>query len=327
MCKDEREQTVSGGGFDVREFIGIDVSKSWLDVAVFGGDEELRIGNDAAGICGLTRQLTQGEPERVVLEATGGYEKALVRSLQANGVPVVVVNPRQVRDFARATGRLAKTDRIDAQVLAQFAILLRPEPRQPKSEAESELSALVRRRQQVTSLLTMEKNRKKLATNPTVLASLERTTGCLKQELGDLNRAIDLLIKATPGLRERSRLYQTVPGVGPRVASTLLAELPELGRLNRKQVASLVGVAPLNWDSGVFRGKRAVWGGRSQVRSSIYMGALVATGHNPILRTFYRRLVRSGKAKKLALIACMRKLLTILNTMAARSTPWNPLSA
>lgn len=309
------------------EFIGIDVSRSWLDVAVFGGAQEVRIGNDATGICGLTRQLAQGEPERVVLEATGGYEKALVRSLQANGVPVVVLNPRQVRDFARATGRLAKTDRIDAQVLAQFASVLRPEPRQMKNEAESELSALVRRRQQVSSLLTMEKNRKKLVTNPTVLISLERTTRCLKQELGDLDQAIDLLIKATPDLRRRSRLYQTVPGVGPRVASTLLAELPELGRLNRKQVASLVGVAPLNWDSGVFRGKRSVWGGRSQVRSSLYMSALVAAGHNPVLRTFYRRLVTSGKAKKLALIACMRKLLTILNTMAARSTPWNPLSA
>ena len=309
------------------EFIGIDVSRSWLDVCVFGGAQEVRVGNDATGICGLTRQLTEGEPERVVLEATGGYEKALVRSLQSNGVPVVVVNPRQVRDFARATGRLAKTDRIDAQVLAQFASVLRPEPRQMKNEAESELSALVRRRQQVTSLLTVEKNRKKLVTSPAVLSSLERTTRCIKQELGDLNRAIELLIKATPDLRRRSQLYQTVPGVGPRVASTLLAELPELGRLNRKQVASLVGVAPLNWDSGVFRGKRAVWGGRSHVRSSLYMSALVAAGHNPVLRSFYRRLVTSGKAKKLALVACMRKLLTILNTMAAHSTPWNPLSA
>lgn len=163
------------------EFIGIDVSRSWLDVCVFGGAQEVRVGNDATGICGLTRQLTEGEPERVVLEATGGYEKALVRSLQSNGVPVVVVNPRQVRDFARATGRLAKTDRIDAQVLAQFASVLRPEPRQMKNEAESELSALVRRRQQVTSLLTVEKNRKKLVTSPAVLSSLERTTRCLKQ--------------------------------------------------------------------------------------------------------------------------------------------------
>lgn len=309
------------------EFVGIDVSKDWLDVAVFDDSEAERVVNSEAAISGLVSELTRVQPERVVVEATGGYEKALERALRASGIAVVVVNPRQVRDFARATGRLAKTDRIDAQVLAQFASVLKPEPRQARDEAESELSALVRRRQQVTSLLTMEKNRKKQATNVAVLASLERTMTCMKQELAELNREIDRLIKATASLRERSRLYQTVPGVGPRVASTLLAELPELGRLNRKQVASLVGVAPLNWDSGVFRGKRAIWGGRSQVRSSLYMGALVASGHNPVLRPFYRRLVRAGKAKKLALIACMRKLLTILNTMAAHSTPWNPLSA
>ena len=309
------------------KFIGIDVSKRWLDVAVFGDGAELRVANDEAGIAGLIRELTQVEPDRVVIEATGGYEKALDRALRQNGISMAVVNPRQVRDFARATGRLAKTDRIDAQVLAQFASVLKPEPRQAKDEAESELSALVRRRCQLTSLLTMEKNRKKQATNPVVLAGLERTMRCLRQELAELNREIDRLIKATPHLQERSRLYQTVPGVGPRTASTLLAELPELGRLNRKQVASLVGVAPLNWDSGVFRGKRAIWGGRSQVRSSLYMSALVASAHNPVLRAFYRRLVQAGKAKKLALIACMRKLLTILNTMAAYSTPWNPLSA
>ena len=309
------------------KFIGIDVSKRWLDVAVYEDDAEVRVANDEAGIAGLIRELTRVEPHRVVLEATGGYEKALERALRQNGISVAVVNPRQVRDFARAIGRLAKTDRIDAQVLAQLASVLQPEPRQAKDESESELSALVRRRCQLTALLTMEKNRKQQATNPAVLASLDRTMRCLKQELVELNREIDRLIKATAHLRERSRLYQTVPGVGPRIASALLAELPELGRLNRKQVASLVGVAPLNWDSGVFRGKRAIWGGRSQVRSSLYMAALVASAHNPVLRGFYRRLVQAGKAKKLALIACMRKLLTILNTMAAYSTPWNPLSA
>jgi transposase len=309
------------------KFIGIDVSKRWLDVAIFGEDVELRVANDEAGIAGLIGELSQVDPERVVLEATGGYEKVLERALRLNGISVAVVNPRQVRDFARATGRLAKTDGIDARVLAQFASVLKPEPREAREETESDLSALVRRRCQVTSLLTMEKSRKQQATNPVVLTSLERTMRCLKQELAELNHEIDELIAATARLRERSQLYQTVPGVGPKIASALLAELPELGRLNRKQIASLVGVAPLNWDSGVFRGKRAIWGGRSQVRSSLYMGAVVASVHNPVLRTFYRRLVQAGKAKKLALIACMRKLLTILNTMAARSTPWKPLSA
>lgn len=308
------------------EFIGIDVSKRWLDIAVAGSGEATRVSNDNAGISGVIRELGEVQPERVVLEATGGYEKMLVQALHAGGIPVVVVNPRQVRDFARATGRLAKTDRIDAQVLAQFASVLKPEPRQLKDESESDLTVLVRRRSQLTSLLTMERNRKKLVTHPSVLASLERTIKHLKQELVDLNREIDRMIEAEPAMRKRSQLYRSVPGVGPRVASALLAELPELGRLNRKQIASLVGVAPLNWDSGMFRGKRAVWGGRRQVRCALYMGALVAAAHNPVLRALYRRLVASGKAKKLALVACMRKLLTILNAMAATSTPWNPLS-
>lgn len=308
------------------EFIGIDVSKRWLDIAVAGSGEATRVSNDNAGISGVIRELGEVQPERVVLEATGGYEKVLVQALHAGGIPVVVVNPRQVRDFARATGRLAKTDRIDAQVLAQFASVLKPEPRQLKDESESDLTVLVRRRSQLTSLLTMERNRKKLVTHPSVLASLERTIKHLKQELVDLNREIDRMIEAEPAMRKRSQLYRSVPGVGPRVASALLAELPELGRLNRKQIASLVGVAPLNWDSGMFRGKRAVWGGRRQVRCALYMGALVAAAHNPVLRALYRRLVASGKAKKLALVACMRKLLTILNAMAATSTPWNPLS-
>lgn len=309
------------------EFVGIDVSKHWLDVAVHDGNEVVRVANDDAGICGLIGQLTEAELERVVLEATGGYERALVHALQCKSLPVVVVNPRQVRDFARATGRLAKTDRIDARVLAQFASVLKPEPRQLKDEAESELTALVRRRHQLTNLLTMERNRKKLATNTAVRASLERTISHLRQEISDLNQEIDQLIKMTGAFKKRSKLYQSVPGVGPRVAATLLAELPELGKLNRKEVASLVGVAPLNWDSGVFRGKRSIWGGRSQVRASLYMSALVAAGHNPVLREFYRRLVQSGKAKKLALVACMRKLLTILNTMVAKDTAWKPLSA
>lgn len=307
------------------KFVGIDVSKLWLDVAVGGREEVRRVPNDLDGIGQLAAELSQMQPASIVLEATGGLEKALVCVLHGQGLPVVVSNPRQVRDFARATGHLAKTDRIDAQVLAHFASVLRPAPRQLKDESESELTAVVRRRQQVSQVLTMELNRKKLVTSPIVLASLQRSIGGLRQELAELDRMVEEMIEAVPAWRERARIYRSVPGVGPRLTATLIAELPELGQLNRKQVASLVGVAPLNWDSGVFRGKRAIWGGRSQVRGALYMAALVASAHNPLLRSFYRRLVSRGKAKKLALIACMRKLLTILNAIAATSTPWQPI--
>jgi transposase len=306
------------------EFVGIDVSKDWLDVGLSGRDETVRVANDVGSIGALARELAQVRPERVVLEATGGLEKVLVCALQEQGLPVALINPRQVRDFARATGRLAKTDRIDARVLAHFARVLKPEPRQLKDEAQSELTALIRRRNQISQLLTVERNRESLITSAAVLASLKRTISGLQQERDMLDQAIDEMIERTPAWRERAKLYRSVPGVGPRLTSTLIAELPELDRLNRKQVASLVGVAPLNWDSGIFRGKRAIWGGRSQVRGALYMAALVGAHHNPVLRAFYQRLVGNGKAKKLVLIACMRKLLTILNVMLARREAWNP---
>jgi transposase len=310
----------------VSECVGVDVSKNWLDIAFSEQSGGLRLANTASGIQELVAQLTLLRPERIVLEATGGYEKAAVRALIEQELAVIVVNPRQVRDFARATGRLAKTDQLDAHVLALFARTLKPQQRQMRDEAESELTALVRRRQQVSQLLTMEKNRKQLQTCALVRNSVERLIRSLEQELAELDETIDQLIEAAPAWHERSRLYRSVPGVGPRLASTLLAELPELGRLNRKQIAALVGVAPLNWDSGSFRGQRAIWGGRSQVRGPLYMAALVAAFRNPVIKAFYRRLVGAGKAKKLALVACMRKLLTILNAMTAHSTPWNPLS-
>lgn len=306
--------------------VGVDVSKNWLDVAFSEQSGCLRLANTASGIQELVAHLTLRQPERIVLEATGGYEKAAVLALTAQQLVVIVINPRQVRDFARATGRLAKTDQIDAHVLALFARTLQPPPRQMKDEAESELTALVRRRQQVSQLLTMEKNRQQLQTSVLVRNSVERMIHNLQQELAELDTAIDQLIEASKAWRERAGLYRSVPGVGPRLAATLLAELPELGRLNRKQVAALVGVAPLNWDSGSFRGRRAIWGGRSQIRGPLYMAALVAAFRNPVIKAFYRRLVGSGKAKRLALVACMRKLLTILNAMTTHSTPWNPLS-
>jgi transposase len=308
------------------EYVGIDISKQWLDVATPDRDEVVRVENNPKGINGLVIELAQLQPERIAFEATGGYERALMVALREQHLPAVLVNPRQVRDFARATGHLAKTDRIDAQVLAQFASVLRPEPRPIKDEAESELTALVRRRNQLVAQLTMERNRKKLVTSTAVLASLERSISSLKQEVASLDRAINELIEASPVSKERDLLYRSAPGVGRGLSSTLLAELPELGRINRKQAGALVGVAPLNWDSGTFRGRRAIWGGRAQVRAALYMATLSAVRHNPVLRAFYQRLVARGKAKKLALVACMRKLLTILNTMAAQNTHWNPLS-
>jgi transposase len=308
------------------EYVGIDISKQWLDVAIGERDEVVSVENSTQGISTLVAELVQLQPERIAFEATGGYEKALMVALREEHLPAVLVNPRQVRDFARATGRLAKTDQIDARVLAQFASVLKPEPRPMKDEAESELTALVRRRNQLVAQMTMERNRKKLVTSTTVLASLERSISSLKQEVATLDTAINELIEASPASKERDLLYRSAPGVGRGLSSTLLAELPELGRINRKQAGALVGVAPLNWDSGTFRGRRAIWGGRSQVRAALYMATLSAVRHNPALRAFYQRLVTSGKAKKLALVACMRKLLTILNTMAAQKAHWQPLS-
>ena len=306
--------------------VGVDVSKAWLDVAFGDSSRGMRARNDEPDIVGLCLELSRRRPQRIVLEATGGYEQALVRQLLRYGLPVVVANPRQVRSFAQALGKLAKTDRIDAQTLALFGATLKPEPRQMKDESEAELSMLVRRRTQLMEMLTMEKNRRRLTSSKLVKESLWRLIAALQQELRGLEHAMEQFVKSVPVMKARAELYETVPGIGPKISAVLLAELPEMGRLNRKEVAALVGVAPFNCDSGMWRGKRFIWGGRRQVRNPLYMGALVAARHNPILRTFYKRLLAAGKPKKVAIIACMRKLLTILNTMAATNNPWNPLS-
>jgi transposase len=306
--------------------VGVDVSKAWLDVAFTDSTRGMRARNEEPDIRGLCLELSRRRPQRIVLEATGGYEQSLVRQLLRYGLPVVVANPRQVRNFAQALGKLAKTDRIDAQTLALFGAALKPEPRQLKDESEAELSMLVRRRAQLMEMLTMEKNRRRLISSKLVKVSLGRLIAALEQELRGLEHAMEQLVKSVPVMKARAQLYQTVPGIGPKIAAVLLAELPEMGRLTRKEVAALVGVAPFNCDSGVWRGKRLIWGGRRQVRNPLYMAAVVATRHNPILRRFYERLLAAGKPKKVAIIACMRKLLTIVNTMAAKNTPWNPLS-
>jgi transposase len=270
----------------------------------------------------LVERLVQLRPALVVLEATGGMEMPVVGALVIVQLPTAVVNPRQVREFARATGRLAKTDAIDAQVLAQFGEAVRPELRPFPDAATQELSALLARRRQLVGMLTAEKNRLRTAAKA-VRADVQEHIRWLERRLSDLDGQLAQSIRSSPSWRERDNLLKSTPGVGPVLSVTLLAELPELGTLGRKEIAALVGVAPLNWDSGHLRGKRRVWGGRSRVRAALYMAALVAARRNPVLRAFYERLVEAGKPKKVALTACMHKLLTILNAMIRHRTPWS----
>ena len=304
-------------------YVGIDVSKERMDVAVRPTGRSWSVSYDGAGVDDLVAQLKELKPAGVITESTGGLELPLVAALAAASLPVAVVNPRQVRDFARSTGRLAKTDRLDAQVLAHFGEAVRP-PMRPLRDNETQvLGAVLARRWQVSGILVAEKNRLGRAT-PEVRPRLEAHISWLKQELDDLDTDLRQRIKGSPVWREKDDLLRSVPGVGPQVSLTLLAYLPELGTLNRKQVAALVGVAPFNRDSGPYRGKRSVWGGRATVRSTLYMGALVASRFNPVLRDFYQRLLEAGKPKKVALTACARKLLTILNSTARTGVHWDP---
>ncbi len=302
-------------------YAGIDVSKGRLEVAVRPVGERFGVPNDDAGIDELIGRLGERRPALVVLESTGGLERSLVAALAASGLAVAVVNPRQARDFARATGRLAKTDRIDAYVLAHFAEAVRPTPRAVPEEEAYVFGAILARRRQIVEMLTAENNR--LGTAPrAVRRRIEAHVRWLEKELKRTDDDLDEAIQQSPTWRENAALLRSVPGVGPVLCRTLLAELPELGTLTHKQLAALVGVAPLNRDSGTMRGKRTVWGGRSGVRAALYMAALVATRHNPQLKEFYERLLAAGKAKKVALVACMRKLLSILNAVLKHRTPW-----
>lgn len=308
-------------------FVGIDVSKAQLDVAVDGERAGQQVLNDERGIGGLVRQWQATPPTLVVVEATGGYELALVGALGAAGIPVVVVNPRQVRDFARATGQLAKTDRIDAQVLARFAARVRPTVRPLAPETQADLDALVSRRRQLREMLTAEQTRLAMPSVRSVRQSLRKHIAYLERELHATNHDLGELIKASPVWREADDLLQSVPGVGDITARTLIAALPELGTLDRRAIAKLVGVAPLNHDSGKHHGQRRIWGGRSDIRHVLYMAALVATRRNPVIRAFYLRLRAAGKPAKVALVACMRKLLSILNCILKTKRPWQPIPA
>ena len=306
-------------------YVGIDVAKAQVDVAIRPADDRWRVSHDEAGIRQLVARLKTLEPVMVLLEASGGLELPLVAALAAEAVPVVVVNPRQVRDFAKATGKLAKTDALDAQVLAHFAEVVRP-PVRPLRDAEAQsLNSLVARRHQVVTMLVSEKNRLSTAAR-SLRSRIQAHVAWLEQELDDLDEELRQTLHQSPVWREKENLLRTVPGVGEQLSLTLLAYLPELGTLDRRQIAALVGVAPFNRDSGTLRGKRTVWGGRARVRGALYMGALTASRHNPVIRVFYRRLLAAGKPKKLALTACMRKLLIILNSMLRHGLPWRDLT-
>jgi transposase len=303
-------------------FIGIDVSKDRLDVHLRPSGEAFAMGRDGESLAALIDRLAALSPALVVLEATGGFEVTVAASLAAAGIPLAVVNPRQIRDFARATGQLAKTDALDAKAIARFAEMVRPEPRPVPDEQARALGELVARRRQLIEMMVAERNRRRQLTSRRLIKGVERLLGVLQKELSELEADLSDSIRGTPVWRERDELLRSVPGIGPTVARTLIADLPELGCLDRKQIAALVGVAPLNRDSGTMRGKRTTFGGRAKVRCVLYMAALVASRRNPVLKPFYQRLLQAGKAKKLALTAVMRKLLTILNAMVRDKTRW-----
>lgn len=304
-------------------YVGIDVSKNQLDIAVRPAGDTWSMPNDVSGITEVVQGLAQLHPALVVLEATGGLQMPLAAALATAGLPLAMVNPRQVRDFARAIGRLAKTDRLDAQVLAHFAEAVRPTPYPLPDAQTQELTALLTRRHQVVEMLTAEKNRLRSA-RELVHRRVQDHICWLEQELADLDDDLERTLRKSPLWREKDNLLRSVPGIGRVVSITLLADLPELGTLSRHQIAALVGVAPLNRDSGRFRGKRMVWGGRARVRAALYMAALTASRYNPIIKAFYHRLCEAGKARKVALTACMRKLLIILNSMVKHQQTWNP---
>jgi transposase len=297
-----------------------------LDVAVRPSGEQWISAPDAPGLDELVERLQALPPELIVLEATGGREGAVVAALAAAGLPVAVVNPRQVRDFARAVGPLAKTDVLDAQVLAHFAEAIHPTPRPLPDAQAPELTALLARRRQLIQMQTAERHRLDTAL-PRVQAHIQRHVAWLEAALADLDRTLHDQVQASPVWREQENLLRSVPGIGPTTALTLLADLPELGRLDRKAIAALVGVAPLCCESGTWRGRRIVWGGQARLRTALYMATLVATRRNPLIAAFYTRLCAAGKPKKVALIACMHKLLTILNAIVRHGAPWSVQTA
>lgn len=305
-------------------YVGIDVAKAHLDVAVHPAAATPRFGQDEVGLRALVTHIQSLAPTLVVLEATGGYETDAVTALALAGIPVAVVNPRQVRDFAKAIGRLAKTDALDAGVLALFAARVQPEPRAMPDAIHQALTALIARRRQLVEMLTAERNRLPLARGP-IKKDVRQHITFLERRLKAADTDLRTRLRDSPIWRAQEDLLRSVPGIGPTTAATLIADLPELGRLSRQAIAALVGVAPLNRDSGTRQGPRVTWGGRAAVRGPLYMATQVATRHNPVIKAFYERLRAAGKPPKVALVAAMRKLLTILNAMVKANRGWQPV--
>jgi transposase len=307
---------------DKQNFIGIDIAKDSMEVTIHENKECWNFANNEKGLTKLVTKVRKLSPCLIVMEATGGYEITVAAELQSNGFPVAVVNPRHIRDFARSAGILAKTDTLDARVIARFAATIQPPARELPVEETRKLAAILARRRQEITMLTMEKNRWKQA-DPDVKGRIKEHIDWLEKELDDIDKELRKKVEESSEMKEKSEILRSVPGVGPNLAFTLLADFPELGTLNRKQTAALSGVAPFNRDSGTLRGKRTVWGGRGTVRSAAYMAAFAATRFNPILKSFYERLIAAGKSFKVAIVACMRKLLCILNAMLKNHTTWD----
>ncbi len=303
-------------------FAGIDVSKDRLDVHLRPSDRSFAVPRDGPGLERLTAELRALSPALVVLEATGGFEATVAAALAGAGLPLAVVNPRQVHNFARATGRLAKTDRLDAEAIARFAEAVRPEPRPVASEEAGALAELVARRRQIVEMIGVEGNRRRQARSPAVARTSAATLRVLEAQLADLDRDLGDAIRRSPAWREADDLLRSVPGIGAVASRTLIAEMPELGRLDRREAAALLGVAPVNRDSGTLRGHRAIAGGRADVRKVPFMATLAATRWNPVIRSHFRQLVARGRPKKVALVACMRRLLGILNAILRSRQPW-----
>jgi transposase len=306
-----------------KQWVGIDVCQKYLDVYVRPSSRLFQITNDEVGISKLVQTLAEIQPELIVLEATGGMEINAAIKLTEAGLSVAVINPRQARDFAKATGTLAKTDAIDAQILAHFADAIRPQIRQISDESSRQLEDLVQRRRQISDMITAEKNRRRGKTN-SVQLDINEHIEWLEKRLKEIESQIKSAIAVDENWQQKMKLLTSVPGVGEVVAVSLIASLPELGAISHKSISYLVGVAPLNQDSGKFRGKRKIWGGRARIRCVLYMATLVAVRFNPVIKTFYERLLQKGKLKKVALTACMHKLLIVLNAMMKNNSAWQP---
>ena len=308
----------------MEHFVGIDVAKDQLDVHIRPGGEAFAVGRDGKGLAMLVKRLQALAPALVTMEATGGYETVVASAVGAAQLPLAVVNPRQIRDFARATGKLAKTDRIDAAAIAHFAEAVRP-PARPIADAEAQaLGELVARRRQVIEMIVAESHRRRMASQRRLIRAIERHLALLQAELSELEGDIDGAIRNSPAWQADADLLASVPGVGKATLRTLIAELPELGRLNRRKIAALVGVAPINRDSGTLRGRRTIAGGRPAVSTALYMAALVASRANPVIAPYYAKLRAAGKTGKQALVACMRRLVVILNAILRDRKPWQP---